>query len=53
MAFDYLRLFCTPHDKASMTEEEQATYESQVQDYLRKRTEYGFFHNLFTARRKH
>ncbi len=53
MAFDYLRLFCTPHDKASMTEEEQKTYEAAVQDYLRKRTEYGFYHNLFTARRKH
>ena len=53
MALDYLRLFCTPHDKTAMTAEEQAAYESQVQDYLSKRKKYGFFHNLFTARRKH
>ena len=49
MSLDYLELFCTPHKKAEMTEDEQKEYEAAVALFKEKKTEYNLKYNLHTS----
>ena len=49
MALDYLELFCTPHDKAKMTEEERKNYEAAAALFKEKKAKYNLKYNLHTS----
>ncbi|MBE6598836.1 MAG: DUF4838 domain-containing protein [Ruminococcaceae bacterium] len=44
----YMKLFCTEHNEFSMTADEKAAYEAEVEEFYKKKKEYGFFYNLHT-----
>jgi hypothetical protein len=52
MSLDYIELFCTPHDRATMTLEEQAAYEARCAEFLWKQELFGQHTTENTARRK-
>ncbi|MBO4229470.1 MAG: DUF4838 domain-containing protein [Clostridia bacterium] len=46
LSFDYVDLFCSPHDRSSMTEEEAAAYEEAADTFLCDFDRYGMAYNL-------
>ncbi|MBQ4289832.1 MAG: DUF4838 domain-containing protein [Clostridia bacterium] len=45
----YLKLFCTRHDKKTMTAEEKAAYEAEVNRFYEDKEKYGFHYNIHTS----
>ncbi len=46
-SLNFLKLFCTPHDKEQMSSEEIAAYEAEIAEYHNKKKEYGCSYNIF------
>ncbi len=49
LSVTYVELFCTCHDKAKMTEEEQKAYEAACEKFRRDKAESGRFYNIYTT----
>ncbi len=52
LSLTYIRLFCTEHNEFAMTAAEKAAYEAEVNEFYRKKKEYGFYYNLHTEGRE-
>ena len=49
LSLTYLKLFCTVHDKKTMSEAERAAYEAEVEAFRREKAEFGFHYNIWTS----
>lgn len=49
MSIRYVKLFCMPHEKSKMSENEQAAYEAEVDAFLRDKETYDIRYNVWTS----
>ncbi len=49
ISLKYMELFCMPHEKSKMTEEQRAAYEAEVEQFYIDKEKYGFRYNNWTA----
>ncbi len=50
LSVTYIDLFNRPHDKKTMSDEEKAAYEAEVERYLADKDAFGLRYNIWTAR---
>ncbi|MBQ4290948.1 MAG: DUF4838 domain-containing protein, partial [Clostridia bacterium] len=45
----YVRLFCTKHDRKTMSDAERAEYEAEVEKFYQDKKKYGYHYNISTT----